>query len=199
MKIKGIPFRLGTTSYIIPDDILPNVRFLADLVDDVELVLFEVDDGPNNLPDYKIINELKQIAQQYHLSYTVHLPLDLRLAGEDGEQHISLIKAHKVIDCTRELNPHAYVAHLDGRDVIHQYDPISLVKWNQQAMIALQQVSKWVQNSRILAVENLEHYPIELWDEVIKQALIHRCVDIGHLWVDGHDPVSFLEDRIREN
>ena len=44
------PFRLGTTSYIIPDDILPNARFLADKVDDIELVLFEVDDGPNNLP-----------------------------------------------------------------------------------------------------------------------------------------------------
>jgi len=44
------PFRLGTTSYVIPADILANVRHLAGKVQDVELVLFEVDDGPNNLP-----------------------------------------------------------------------------------------------------------------------------------------------------
>ena len=34
----GLPFRLGTTSYIIPDEIVPNVQFLGPLVDDVELV-----------------------------------------------------------------------------------------------------------------------------------------------------------------
>ena len=46
--MKKPEFRLGTTSYIIPDEILPNVRFLAGKVQDVELVLFEVDDGQNN-------------------------------------------------------------------------------------------------------------------------------------------------------
>ena len=45
----ALPFRLGTTSYIIPADILPNVRYLADKVDDIELVLFEADDYSNPL------------------------------------------------------------------------------------------------------------------------------------------------------
>lgn len=37
-SLKGIfPFRLGTTSFIIPDDILPNVEFLSDKVDDIEI------------------------------------------------------------------------------------------------------------------------------------------------------------------
>ena len=45
------PFRLGTTSYIIPNSILPNVRYLADKVKDIELVLFESDDGISNFPD----------------------------------------------------------------------------------------------------------------------------------------------------
>ena len=31
------PFRLGTTSYIIPADIIPNVRFPGPLIDDIEL------------------------------------------------------------------------------------------------------------------------------------------------------------------
>jgi sugar phosphate isomerase/epimerase len=198
MKKEKLPFRLGTTSYIIPDDILPNVRFLANLVDDIELVLFEVDDGPNNLPDQKTINELNRLAQQNHISYTVHLPLDLRLAGNDGEQHISLKKAQKVINCTRELNPFAYVLHLDGRELLQQSDPESLIKWNQQAFLALQQVSSWTENPQLLTVENLEHYPIDLWDEVIKRASVSRCIDIGHLWVDKKDPVTFLKDRLNE-
>jgi len=37
--IKGLknrfPFRLGTTSYIIPADLITNVRFLASYVDDI--------------------------------------------------------------------------------------------------------------------------------------------------------------------
>lgn len=112
-----LPFRLGTTSYIIPDDILPNVRYLAGKVDDVELVLFEVDDGPNNLPTRETINELKNAAASHGLTFTVHLPLDLRLGDGGDENHASLIKARKVIDCTHDLNPLAYVLHLDGKEI----------------------------------------------------------------------------------
>jgi len=48
------PFRLGTTSYIVPADLMPNVVFLSPLVDDVELVLFE-SDTISNLPDAAVI------------------------------------------------------------------------------------------------------------------------------------------------
>ena len=48
--IDELPFRLGTTSYIIPDDILPNVRYLAGKVKDIELVLFDIDEYCN-IPD----------------------------------------------------------------------------------------------------------------------------------------------------
>ena len=64
-----LPFRLGTTSYIWPDDILPNVRQLAPLVDDIELVLFESDEYGSNLPDKDVIAELKQLALAYGLTY----------------------------------------------------------------------------------------------------------------------------------
>ena len=74
--MKKPEFRLGTTSYIIPDEILPNVRFLAGKVQDVELVLFEVDDGQNNLPDPQTIQTLWELSHKQDMSYTVHLPLD---------------------------------------------------------------------------------------------------------------------------
>lgn len=54
-SMKGIfPFRLGTTSYILPDGLVTNVEFLGPLVDDVELVLFESEEV-SNLPGADII------------------------------------------------------------------------------------------------------------------------------------------------
>ncbi len=142
--MQAFPFRLGTTSYIIPDDILPNARYLADKVSDIELILFEVDDGPNNLPSPEVIHELSQIASQYDLTYTVHLPLDLKLGDHGSEQDQSLVKAERVIDCTRELDPWAYVLHLDGRSVRTSSDAAAIKHWQDQSVQALEIVSEWV-------------------------------------------------------
>ena len=55
-------FRLGTTSYIIPADLIPNIEYLAGRVEDVELILFEVDDGPNNMPDESALRQMADLA-----------------------------------------------------------------------------------------------------------------------------------------
>jgi sugar phosphate isomerase/epimerase len=196
--MRNLPFRIGTTSYIIPDEILPNVHYLSRLVDDIELVLFEVDDGPSNLPNNETIQALIKLAQEHQLTYTVHLPLDLRLTGDDGEQHVSLIKAKRVIDCTRLLDPFAYVLHLDGRELLKSASREVWERWNWQAVEALRVLSEWVGNARRLTVENLERYPLQTWDEAIQSAPAGRCIDIGHLWRDGHDPLPFMRDRIHE-
>lgn len=190
------PFRLGTTSYIIPDDILPNARYLAGKVKDIELILFEVDDGPHNLPSPEIIDELAQIASQHDLTYTVHLPLDLKL-GEDGsEQDKSLIKARRVIECTRELDPWAYVLHLDGRSVRTSTDAGLIRHWQDQSVRALEIVSEWTGDAKKLAVENLETYPLDFIQPVLDRIPVSRCVDIGHLWLDGYDPIPYLHSAL---
>ena len=104
-------FRLGSTSYVYWDDILPNVRQLGPLVDDVELVLFESGELCN-LPDQAVIIELQHQAVVHDLTYTVHLPLDLRIVPGDH----SLVLARKIVDLTRPLAPFAYVVHLDARE-----------------------------------------------------------------------------------
>jgi sugar phosphate isomerase/epimerase len=191
--MKKPEFRLGTTSYIIPYEILPNVRFLAGKVQDVELVLFEVDDGQNNLPDPQTIQTLWELSKEQDLSYTVHLPLDLKLGSDGDEQHISLIKAKRVIDCTRPLEPWAYVLHLDGREVRGSSDPAGLQRWLDQACRALEITAEWAGNPALLAVENLESYPVDFWEPIFERVPVSRCVDIGHLWLGGHDPLPFLE------
>jgi sugar phosphate isomerase/epimerase len=193
VKMNSYPFRLGTTSYIIPADILPNVRYLVGKVRDIELILFEVDDGPNNLPTREVINKLSHIAQEHDLTYTVHLPLDLKL-GEDGsERDESLVKAKRVIDCTRELNPWAYVLHLDGSSVRTSTDERLLKRWQDHSVRALEIVSEWAGSPEKLAVENLETYPLDFIQPVLDRISVSRCVDIGHLWLDDHDPIPYLQ------
>jgi sugar phosphate isomerase/epimerase len=197
--LSRMPFRLGTTSYIIPDDILPNARFLAGQVRDIELVLFEVDDGPSNLPSVEVIAELIAIAKTHDLTYTVHLPLDLRLGAEGEAQHASLVKARRVIDAAAALEPWAYVLHLDGKEyqsLPHgkAFQPdAELQRWQDQAVRALELVSQWAEGPEQLAVENLEGYPLDFLEPVLARVPVSRCVDVGHLWNDGHDPLAYLE------
>lgn len=191
--MKNYPFRLGTTSYIIPDDILPNALYLAGKVRDIELILFEVDDGPNNLPSPEVIQALSKVAQDNDLTYTVHLPLDLKL-GEDGsERDQSLVKAKRVIDCTRGLDPWAYVMHLDGKAVRTSTDVDRIRRWQDHSVRALEIVSGWAGSPEKLAVENLETYPLDFIQPVLDRVPVSRCVDIGHLWLDGHDPIPYLQ------
>jgi sugar phosphate isomerase/epimerase len=198
MLPSNLPFRIGTTSYIIPDDILPNVRFLAGKVQDVQLVLFELDSAQNNLPDASQVAELKAIAAKSDLTYTVHLPLDLRLAARGEDVHISLQKAKRVIEVTRDLFPRAYIVHMDGTEERKTTDPQILQHWQQQAVESLRYVANLTGDIKLLAVENLEGYPVTFNDEVISQSGCSRCIDIGHLWLDGHDPVDFFPGRIEQ-
>ena len=190
------PFRLGTTSYIIPDDILPNARYLAGKVSDIELILFEVDDGPNNLPAPQVLEELSSIARQNDMTYTVHLPLDLKLGENGSERDQSLVKAKRVIDCTRGLEPWAYVLHLDGRSIRTSTDMELVRRWQDQSVRALEIVSEWTGSVEKLAVENLESYALDFIQPVLDRIPVSRCVDVGHLWLDGHDPIPYLQNAL---
>jgi sugar phosphate isomerase/epimerase len=193
----NFPFRLGTTSYIIPDDIVPNLRYLAGKVRDVELVLFDVDGGPSNLPSPTQVAEMNRIAADHDMTFTVHLPLDLRMHDDGSPKHISLEKARRVIDCTRDLSPWAYVAHLDGRAVLPAGTPASaLQRWQDESVVALNLVGAWVGDLQNLALENLEGYPLDFHAPVLQRIPVSRTVDIGHLWLDGHNPVEYLRSAL---
>lgn len=188
----SFPFRLGATSYILPVDILPNLHYLAGKVQDVELVLFEVDDGPNNLPTPAQVDEMNALAREHGLTYTVHLPLDLRLADDGSLRHISLEKARRVIECARPLNPWAYVLHLDGKAARENPSPADYTRWLEQAETSLRQTGEWAGGPEKLAVENLEGYPLDFYEPIFERVPVSRCVDVGHLWLDGHDPLAYL-------
>ncbi len=190
----GLPFRIGTTSYIVPDDLLPNAEFLAPQVQDMQLVLFDVPGGPSNLPSPAVITALAVLGRASDLTYTVHLIHDVRLLDDDGTPSVALAKAQQVIDLTLPLDPVAWVCHLDGRSVRHlPSDSQQWMTWSMQTATALAQVCAWAGEGGRVAVENLEGYPPDFVVPVVARTPAGRCLDVGHLWLDGVDPLPHLE------
>ncbi len=192
-----LPFRIGTTSYIIEAGLVANAAYLAGKVQDMQLVLFDLPDGPSNLPTPHEIDALNTIARAADLTYTVHLVADLRLGDKGEPDHPSLQRARQVIELTRALAPWAYVLHLDGRHVRAPETPPAVRRqWQDDCATALQLTAAWVADVAQLAVENLEGYPPDFVTPVVAQLPVSRCVDIGHLWLDGHDPLPWLTQAL---
>jgi sugar phosphate isomerase/epimerase len=186
--------RIGATSYVIPAGLVENARHLTSLVDDMELVLFDLPGGPSNLPTPADVRELAAIGQSEGLSYTVHLPLDLPVQARGKPLHARLLQAREVIERTLLLAPYAYVFHLDGMAVRSaETPPAQLHNWQEAALFSLELLYSWVGTWQQLALENVEGYAPDFLEPLAAHLPVSRCVDIGHLWVDGHDPQPYLE------
>ena len=183
-------FRLGTTSYIIPNDILPNVRWLAPRIDDVELVLFE-SDAFSNLPSPDAVRELADIAEEHALSYTVHLPLDVAFGHPDPEiRRRSLDGCLRLADRMEPLSPFAYVVHFTG-DRRSQTPADDMRRWLDGHRQALERLAGRV-GARRLCAETLE-YPFDLVLPVVEELDLAVCLDIGHLMLMGRDVAAHFE------
>jgi len=193
-------FRVGTTSYILPDDILPNVEYLAPRVDDVELVLFETDEHGGNLPDAALRDRLSALSEEHCLTYTVHLPLDLRLGDGGTATDISLVKARRVIEATRDLRPFAYTAHLDGALLMQNPTTDELANWQANALRSLEIVVSWLDRPERLCIENIERWDPAAFAPVVEALPVGLAADVGHFWLQGTDPLAYLKrwgDRVR--
>ncbi len=184
------PFRLGTTSYIIPADLLANVNFLEDKVDDIELVLFESDEI-SNLPDAATVKLLKEMADRSDLTYTIHLPLDTWMGHEhESVRQRSVDKCLRVIERTATLSPFAYVIHFHGDHPGKSPSP-DLARWVDGHRLSVERLLQYV-NSRDLCVETLD-YSYTLIEDIISDYNLSVCLDIGHLLLCGHAPEDYLD------
>ncbi len=181
MQIKNqFPFRLGCTSYVYPDDILPNVRKMAPIVDDIEIVLFESEEF-SNLPDASVINELCELAKEYDLSYTVHFPIDKKAGSADPKERSSFFGGvEKIIALTGPLNPYGYILHLEG--ITSESTENEIEQW-QTACDDLCRKIAAIPNlvPQKICVENL-FYPQKWHKDIVESNGFSFCSDIGHLW-----------------
>jgi sugar phosphate isomerase/epimerase len=184
------PFRLGTTSYIIPAELLPNVNFLADKVDDIELMLFESDEI-TNLPDAATVRALKEEADRFDLTYTIHLPLDTWLGHQEASvRQQSVDKCLRVIERTAPLSPFAYIIHFHGDQRGENPSP-DLARWIEGHRCSVERLLQAV-DAQSLCVEQLD-YPYDLIEDIVRDYQLSVCLDIGHLLLYGVAPEDYLD------
>ncbi len=189
------PFRLGTTSYIVPADLATNVRALAGKVDDIELLFFESHEVCA-LPGRETIRVLKSIARSEDLSYTVHLPLDCRLGHpEKTERSRSADKCRRVIELTGPLSPFAYILHLRGApDSPEPSDDVE--SWRARIADTLREAVLPGIDPSLVCVENLD-YPFERATPVAEALGLSLCLDVGHLLTGGYSLDETLHRFLR--
>ena len=193
---RRFPFRLGTTSYIVPADLLANVEFLAGKVDDIELVLFESDEI-SNIPDDGVVQTIRNIAEENDHTYTVHLPLDIQLGSSDeAERSKSVDRCLRVIARISPADPFAYVIHFHGdRRGDSPSKDISL--WQTNLEKSIEELLESGVAPRDLCVETLD-YSYKLIEKLVFDYDLSICLDIGHIFLNAHSLDAYLDRYIEQ-
>ena len=190
------PFKLGTTSYIYPDQIVPNVAKLAPFLDEIELVLFE-SEGLDNYPDETQMKDLMNFCLKGEVDFNVHLPIDIFLGDSNEEvrfKGISVVK--KVIERTRCLKPSLYTLHFDLRDN-NGREETDIETWRRRIRQSIKEIGEYgIEPSRI-SIETLS-YPFEWIEDIVKEFGFSICLDIGHILIQNQDLRLYLEKYLPE-
>jgi sugar phosphate isomerase/epimerase len=182
------PFRLSTTSYIIQSDLVANAQALAPSVDDMELVLFDSPAG-SNLPDEHTIDQLCQVAAQT-LTFSLHLPTHLHLAANDpARRQNDTAQALALLKRCASLPLSSIVAHVEGDEPTSD-EPAAWERWRTNAQESLEILLPAC--AAPLCIENIERYHIEHVLPVVNALDLHLCLDVGHCWKVGRDPLPLL-------
>ena len=179
------PFRLGATSFVWPARMAPNVAQLGPLVDDVELLLFSVDE---DVPDEAEVAELLALQKQHRLSYSVHTPLDASLASADETRRLQgVAKVQRALDWGRPFAPSGYALHVYLGDGEHDPSPPSdHDAWRARATRSLEALLASGVPASALCVECLD-YDFQLIAPVIRALDLSVALDVGHLMRDGRE------------
>jgi sugar phosphate isomerase/epimerase len=197
----------GTTSYVLPADLLPNVRLLAPLVDDIELILFEGEES--NLPRRGDVAEMGRLARESGSGFTVHLPLDVGIGELDPVlRRRAQETCLRVVDLTLELEPHAFVVHPELPLAYHppfgeapqpldSLAPGFKARWLEALGESLARIAA-LTGDFPLALENLQ-FPYAWVRELLDDLDLGVTFDVGHLLSAGgvvSDHLTAIGDRL---
>lgn len=185
------PFKLATTSFIFPDDYIPNVLRLAPFLDEIELLIFESDF--NGLPSTEVIKQLVDIGRDSDITYNVHLPVDVSIADPSPlERERACQRIFQVFEKLALLQPSTWTIHIDYSENGFR----SVKEWQDSVDDGLRRLIRFGVDMTSLSVENL-FYPT---DYLIPLAAVFDfgfCLDIGHALISGISPFDIF-DGLRE-
>ncbi|MCP3900248.1 MAG: sugar phosphate isomerase/epimerase [Desulfobacteraceae bacterium] len=179
-------FKIGTTSFIYPDEIIPNVKKLGTVFDEIELLIFE--SIPSDvLPSAQNVKELVNLSKEFDLTYNIHLPVDISLTDASKlkrDKAVEIIK--RVIDLVSPLKPTTHTLHLEYQDFSDDEH------WYKRGYDALGELVMSLDQPGIISVETLD-YPFESIESIVDEYDLSVCVDAGHLIKYGHNIKSLFK------
>ena len=174
-------WRLGAPSYVLPAGVEENVRYLADKVDDIQLLFFE-SPSRSRLPHHIDVRQLHDLAAEHDISYTVHLPTDIR-AGSDSVM-VRKQAVQEVRDLMEELAP---LSPLSFDLHLAREGDIPVQGWQENVDHFLCLLKQEVGSAcNLLAIENID-YPITLVLPLVEEYGFSLCLDFGHALFHGED------------
>ena len=177
------PFKICTTSYIYPEPIVPNVRLLASFMDEIELLLFE--SSNDSLPGKDQIKTLFSLANEFKISYNVHLPLDIFPGDNDPlirQYAVDTIKC--ITDLTALLSPSTYTLHLPYNEQLKEDQSVKV--WIENIRKSMTLLSDSGLTGKAISIETLM-YPFSWVENIIKEFNFAVCLDLGHLMLQKTD------------
>ncbi len=185
----GFPWRIGTTSYVYPADVLPNVERLAGHTQDIELILFQSPDAAN-LPSPEIIARLDQLRRAHQFTFTIHFPIDRQLGHPDRQHRAEMLsQIATIVDRVRPLDPFAYIIHPEG--ITPDASPDTIATWQRNLADSVARIVDLGLAPKSLVMENLA-IPFDWCAPIIEAADLSVCIDIGHLWRNNQSVVPHL-------
>ena len=189
VRIKGrYPWRIGAPSFVIPAGIPENVKYLADRVDDIQLLFFE-SACRARLPQHIDVPLLAALARDHHLSYTVHLPTDL-LPGH-GSRAVRQQAADEIVRLMAELSP-LHPLRFDLH--LPRQRELDVAPWLDNINDFLLALKRDIgPQSALVAVENID-YPFRLVRSLVLHHGFDLCPDIGHALFFDDEPALLRRD-----
>ena len=181
-------FKLATTSFIVPDDIIPNVEKLGPYFEEIELLVFE--SVPEDvIPSKRVVKRLKDLSQQHDLTYNIHLPVDVNPAHPvKAAREKAVETVLKIVDRFSLLSVSTHTLHLPMPEKAWTGDRGTdrLISWQQDAADGLESLVNALPEQGIITVETLD-YPFELALPLIRRFGLNVCIDVGHQIKYGYD------------
>jgi sugar phosphate isomerase/epimerase len=200
---KRFPFKIGTTSFILPvkeDSIVSNVRFLKNSFDMVQLLFF----GREYLDEVmsrQIIQDLGALREGGGLAYTIHMPSDLELLDpSEAALRRSLDVIDRIMTETASLNVEGYVLHVDRleRGVPRVELDSEHSELFQRALEAM--TVRLGEAAENICIENTT-YDMTYFSGILMRNRFNVCMDAGHISLHNHDFCRFIEvygPRVRQ-
>lgn len=188
IRVPDASFKLGTTSFIFPDHVIPNVEKLGAFFDEIEILCFE--SHPREvLLSKEDVKTLLHLSGKLDLTYNIHLPLDVSLTCESSsKRQRDCDTILNVIDLFAPLLPTTYTLHLDmGPEMKKEMrNQTALNNWKKRARQSLQSIASEVSRPDIISIETLD-YPFSLTDSLVEEFDLSVCLDVGHQIKYGYD------------